>query len=78
MTEGVKCSKWYKRMGSRTEVEGMEGREAQQHSGKFCIFVSVYSYVSGVGLQKWSHSIHIVSYPAFLTLYIMKGCSKFY
>lgn len=63
-------------MGSRGQVEGLEGRESQQASGKFYVFIRVCVYVRGVGLQKWSHSIHIVWYPTFLTLCIMKDCSK--
>ena len=78
MIEGVKCSTGYKRMGSRAQMQGLEGREPQQPSGGSYVFVSVCAYVCGVGLQKWSHSIHTVLYTTFLTLCIMKDCSKCY
>lgn len=46
-------------MESRAQVEGLEG-ELQQASGRFHIFVSVYAYVCGPGLQQWSNSMPIV------------------
>ena len=66
-------------MGSRAQAQGLEGREPLQPSGRAYAFVSVCVCVCVCvewACKKRSHSVHLVLYPTFLTLCIIKDCVK--
>jgi len=81
MTEGVKCSKKVEEDGIQSSSARVGGKKPLQPRGRayafvcVCVCVCVCVYVEWA-CKKWSHSVHLVLYPTFLTFCIIKDCVK--
>ena len=73
-------------MGSRAQVQGLEGRELLQPSGRAYAFVRVCVYVYGVGLQKIelfytscfvSYFLNFMHYKGLCEVLVAQSCLTF-